>query len=84
MSWSRSFPEPFVLTDGRKITTLAEAGRLILALPELHRANGHWIHAAQLIQAAAESPSEEAIASAAARFSLALREERLLPLRPGR
>jgi len=27
MTWSRAFPEPFVLADGRKIKTVYEAGQ---------------------------------------------------------
>ena|ERR1700722_2802902 len=42
MTWSRAFPEPFVLADGRKIKTRYEAGQFVLALPGRHRANGHW------------------------------------------
>ena len=54
MTWSRAFPEPFVLADGRKIKTLYEAGQLVLALPERHRTNGHWQSAMERLMAAAE------------------------------
>ena len=49
MTWSRAFPEHFVLADGKIIKTLYEAGLLVLALPERHRANGHWQGAMQLL-----------------------------------
>jgi hypothetical protein len=54
MTWSRAFPEPFVLADGRKIKTVYEAGQLVLALPGRHRANGHWQGAMERLMAAAE------------------------------
>jgi hypothetical protein len=65
MTWSRAFAEPLVLADGRVITTLREAGELILGLPERHRANGHWQSAMELLMAAAEDPSAEALDRAA-------------------
>ncbi len=54
MIWSRAFPEPFALADGRTIKTLYEAGQLVLALPERHPANGHWQSAMERLMAAAE------------------------------
>jgi hypothetical protein len=77
MTWSRAFAEPFVLADGRTIKTLYEAGQLVLALPERHRANGHWVHAMERLSAAAEDPSAEALDRAARQFSIALRAEGL-------
>jgi len=41
MTWSRTFPKPLILADGRTIKALYEAGQLVLALPERHRTNGH-------------------------------------------
>jgi hypothetical protein len=81
MTWSHAFPEPFVLADGREIKTLYEAGQLVLALPERHRANGHWQSAMERLMAAAEDPSAEALDRAAQQFSLALRAEGLTPIR---
>ena len=82
MTWSRAFAEPFVLADGRKIKTLYEAGQLVLALPERHRANGHWQGAMECLMAAAEDPSAEALDRATRQFSIALRAEGLTPFRP--
>ena len=59
------------------ITTLREAGELILGLPELHRANGHWQRAMECLMAAAE-----ALDRAARQFSIALHAEGLTPFRP--
>ena len=61
MTWSRAIPEHFVLADGRVITTLREAGELILGLPERHRTNGHWQSAMERLMASAEDPSAEAL-----------------------
>src|SRR5271170_4104092 len=82
MTWSRAFAEAFALADGRTIKTLYEAGQLVLALPERHRANGHWQGAMERLLAAAEDPSEEALDRAARQFSIALRAEGLTPFRP--
>ena len=77
MTWSRAFAEPFALADGRVIATMREAGELILGLPERHRANGHWQSAMELLMAATEDPSAEALNRAARQFSIALRAEGL-------
>ena len=82
MTWSRAFPKAFPLANGRVITTLREAGELILGLPELHRANGHWQGAMELLMAAAEDPAAEAMNRAARQFSIALRAEGLTSSRP--
>jgi hypothetical protein len=84
MTWSRAFAEPFVLADGRTIKTLYEAGQLVLALPERHRANGHWVRAMERLLAAAEDPSAEGLDRAARQFSIALRAEGLAPIRKRR
>ena len=85
MTWSRAFAEPFILADGRTIKTLYEAGQLVLALPERHRANGHWVRATERLLAAAEDPSAEALDRVARQFSIALHAEGLAPTHvPGR
>ena len=84
MTWSRAFSKPFILADGRKVETLYEAGQLVLALPERHRANGHWVHAMERLMAAAEDPSAEALGRAAHQFSIALQAEGLTPIRKRR
>ena len=76
MTWSRAFPKALTLANGRVITTLREAGELILGLPDLHRANGHWQGAMELLMAAAEDPAAEALNRAARKFSIALRAEK--------
>lgn len=81
MTWSRAFPKAFPLANGRVITTLREAGELILGLPDLHRNNGHWQGAMEPLMAAAEDPSAEALDRAARQFSIALRAEGLTPSR---
>ena len=81
MTWSRAFSQPIILTDGRKVETLYEAGQLVLTLPERHRADGHWVHAMERLLAAAEDPSEEALDHAARQFSITLRAEGLTPIR---
>jgi hypothetical protein len=82
MIWSRAFPGSFPLANGIVITTLREAGELILGLPELHRNSGHWQGAMERLMAAAEDPSEERLDRAARQFSIALRAEGLTPFRP--
>lgn len=81
MPWSTSFPVPITLADGRKISTLMEAGQLMLALPELHRANGYWQHAAALIMAAVEAPTTDALEAAGLQFERAMRAEGLMGFR---
>jgi hypothetical protein len=54
MSWSRKFPKPIVLKDGRTIATLREASEIILALPERTQLRPHWQHAGELLTEAAD------------------------------
>jgi len=76
ISWSRKFPSPITLRDGRTIATLAEARDLVLALPALHQRNGHWQYAAiQILKAAADTA---AVGPAQAQLRIALRAEGLL------
>jgi hypothetical protein len=49
-----ALPKSIVSKDGRELKTLADARALILALPESHRADSHWDHAAELLTAAAQ------------------------------
>jgi hypothetical protein len=37
MPWTRKFPEPIKLKNGRKIATLGQARELTVALPERHQ-----------------------------------------------
>jgi hypothetical protein len=42
MPWTRKFPEPIKLKDGRKFATLGQARELMLALPERHQSRPFW------------------------------------------
>jgi hypothetical protein len=84
MTWSRTFPKPLILADGRTIKTLYEAGQLVLALPGRYRANAHRQGAMECLMAAAEDPSAEALNRAARQFSIAMHAEGLTPIRAPR
>lgn len=84
MPWSTSFPAPTVLGDGREIKTLRQAGELIIGLPKLHQANGHWQEAMRLIMAAVETPSPETLHAASVQFERALKAEGLTGFRSRR
>jgi hypothetical protein len=68
MPWSRKFPSPIVLKDGRTIATLADASIIVLALPERTRLRPHWQYAGKLLLDAAEQESDPVDAWDAARF----------------
>jgi len=53
MPWTRKLLSPVALEDGRVIATLSDAARLMLALPELHARNPHWLSAGELLIKAA-------------------------------
>jgi hypothetical protein len=53
MPWTREFPAPITLKDGRTLTTLADARALMLALPRSHQRDEHWLYAGGLMQEAA-------------------------------
>jgi hypothetical protein len=78
MDWLHAFPESLVLSDGRTLHTLKEAGDLLMGLPALHQRNGHWMHAMELLMAAAEEPSSETIERTASQMNRALRAEGLI------
>jgi hypothetical protein len=53
MAWSERFPEPIALPDGRRLSTLKDAGAFITRLPKETQATTAWQNAAHvLIQAA--------------------------------
>jgi hypothetical protein len=54
MSWSRKFPKPIVIKDGRTMETLREASEIILALPERTQQRPHWQYAGELLIEAAD------------------------------
>ncbi|MGO8912340.1 MAG: hypothetical protein ACLQDM_23850 [Bradyrhizobium sp.] len=53
MTWSRKLSKPIPLKDGRILTTLADARAIVLALPERHQRNEHWLYAGELLFEAA-------------------------------
>jgi hypothetical protein len=78
MSWVRKFDEPIALKDGRTLVTLADAHRLMLALPEARARSHHWRHASELLTKAASRNSRISFAQALAQLPRALRAEGLL------
>jgi hypothetical protein len=76
MPWTRKFPKPIKLKDGRKIATLGQARELMLALPERHQSRPFWQYAAELLIEAAEHNGD--VDDAAAQLSRALAAEGLL------
>jgi hypothetical protein len=53
MPWSRKLTKPITLKDGRPIATLADAQAIVLALPERHQRNEHWLYTGELLREAA-------------------------------
>lgn len=47
--WSRRFESPISLPDGRKITTLRDAGRYIEALPKAKQRDPKWLLATEML-----------------------------------
>jgi len=78
MRWPYRLPEPFTLIDGRKVSTLAEARDLILALPELHQSKAHWRYAGELLRVAAQHGEKYAVMDARAQFARALTVDGLI------
>jgi hypothetical protein len=76
MPWTREFPEPITLRDGRTIATLFEARELIRALPARQQRDPVWERAAlTLLETSGE---REAIDEAAAHLLVALEADRLI------
>jgi hypothetical protein len=57
MPWTRNFPTPIILKDGRSIATLNQARELILSIPPLQRETFLWRHIAKTLDEAAASDS---------------------------
>jgi hypothetical protein len=55
MSWSKQFPEPIRLKDGRELRTLKDAGALVLRLPEMIQHAPKWVYATELLMEAART-----------------------------
>jgi hypothetical protein len=78
MSWFRKLDDPITLKDGRMLVTLADAHRLMLALPESRRRSVHWQSTSELLNKFASRGSPSAFAQALAQLPRALRSEGLL------
>jgi hypothetical protein len=78
MPWTRKFPQPIILKNGRKIATLGQARDLMLALPERHHLRPFWQYAAELLIEAAGRPNRASVDDAAAQLSRALSAEGLV------
>jgi hypothetical protein len=78
MTWSRRFPKPLYLSDGRMIATLAEARAIMLALSRSDQTNPHWARAAELLMEAAYRGRQDSVADAGAELSLALKADGLI------
>ena len=78
MSWIRKLDEPIALKDGRMLVTLADAHRLMLALPEARLRSYHWQYTSDLLKKFASRGSPPAFAQALAQLPRALRSEGLL------
>ncbi len=78
MSWIRKLDDPITLKDGRTLVTLADAHRLILALPEARLRSVHWQYTSDLLKKFASRGSPSAFAQALAQLPRALRSEGLL------
>jgi hypothetical protein len=55
MPWSRPFPAPIVLRDGRKFVTLADARAFIRSLSKQRQRDEQWQYAEGLLLEAATS-----------------------------
>jgi hypothetical protein len=77
MPWTRRFPEPIRLKDGRTIATLGQARAVMLALPERHQSRPFWQYAAELLIDAAGRSNLDSVDDAAAQLSRALSAEGL-------
>jgi hypothetical protein len=80
MPWTRKFPEPIKLKDGRTIATLWQARELMLTLPGRHQSRPFWQYAAKLLIDAAERSDRASVDDAAAQLSRALAAEGLLSM----
>ena len=61
VNWSRKLSRPLHTTDGKVLTTLADARAYAVALPEQYSSRLHWQRAAQLmLDAAADASNIEA------------------------
>ena len=79
MNWTRPFPAPIVLKDGRLIATLSDARLVILGFPESRRALADWTRAADLLmKAAGDRGTGVDLAAASKHLKLMLNAEGLI------
>jgi hypothetical protein len=78
MPWTRKFPAPITLKDGRTIETLGHAREMMLSLSPVRRRCDVWHYAADLLNEAAADHSYILPAEAEAQFLRALKAEGLL------
>jgi hypothetical protein len=76
MPWTRKFPQPIVLKDGRVIATLDNARAVMRSLPASSQNRDVWLYAGGLMLEAATS--NVPIGEAAAQLRRALRADGLL------
>jgi hypothetical protein len=75
--WSRTFADPIILQDGRKLLTLRDAGEFITRLPKTKHARPEWRLAAAMLMQAAEDGAPVMLAE------IAMRRARNVDGKPG-
>jgi hypothetical protein len=68
--WSRTFADPIILQDGRKLLTLRDAGEFITRLPKAKHNRPEWRLAAAMLMQAAEDGAPVVLAEIAMRRAL--------------
>jgi hypothetical protein len=68
--WPRTFADPIILQDGRKLLTLRDAGELITRLPKAKHNRPEWRLAAAMLMQAAEDGAPVMLAEIAMRRAL--------------
>jgi hypothetical protein len=76
MPWTRKFPQPIALKDGRVIATLDNARAVMRSLPAKSQSRDLWLYTGGLMLEAATS--NVPIGEAAAQLRRALRADGLL------
>jgi hypothetical protein len=64
MSWSKKFPTPIRLHDGRELRTLSDARALILGLTESIQHRPTFVYGVELLLKAAETGKRDDVADA--------------------
>jgi hypothetical protein len=77
VSWEKKLPRPIVLTDGRKLATLQDAGNLVLTFKGMIK-DAPLEHAIELLIAAAESGKRKDVAAAAHQVTIVLRMRQMM------